>query len=309
MGKRIIVTGGSGKAGQHIIRYLLARGHEILNLDLAPLPVSSGTGQTDFDCVHTLRVDLCDTGQVYSALGSHFQLTEPFREPLRQLPDAVIHLAGYARNMIVPDNETFRGNAITAYNVIEAACRLGIPKIILASSVTVYGVTYAEGDVEYPSFPVEEEVDANPMDTYGISKVCAEQLARGFARRFGNDIYALRIGRVVEPEEYKGDLFRGYVTAPAEWKVHGWSYTDARDLGQMCHLAVERDGLGFQIFNAVNDEITNYATDTAEFLGRLCPGTRITREMGRLEAPISNKKIRELLGFRQEHSWRDYYEQ
>jgi nucleoside-diphosphate-sugar epimerase len=302
MGKRIIITGGSGKAGQHIITYLLDQGHEILNLDLAPLPPGK------FDQVHTLRVDLSDAGQAYSALGSHFHLTEPFHEPIGLVPDAVIHLAGYARNMITPDSETFRTNAISTYNVVEAACRLGIKKIILASSITVYGVSFAQGDVDFPSFPVDEEVDANPMDTYAISKICGERTARGFARRFGVDIYVLRIGRVIEPDEYQGPLFEGYVHAPTEWKVHGWSYTDARDLGQMCHLAVQRDGLGFQIFNAVNDDMTNYAASTAEFLATLCPNTPITRKFDGQEAPISNRKIRQLLGFRMNHPWRRYFE-
>lgn len=239
---------------------------------------------------------------------THFKLTEPFREPLNLTPDAVIHLAGYARNMIVPDNETFRGNALSTYNVIEAASRLKIKKIVTASSLTVYGVSFAEGDVEYPSFPVDEEVDANPMDTYAISKVCGERVARGFARRFGCDIYVLRIGAVIAPHEYKGETFESYVETPDKWAVHGWAYTDARDLGQMCDLAVRKDGLGFQIFNAVNDEITNYATSTGEFLRRVCPGVPFTREIEGREAPVSNRKIREMLGFCQKHPWQMYYE-
>lgn len=54
MGKRIIVTGGSGKAGQYVVTYLLDQGHEVLNLDLLPLPASLA------DRAHTLRVDLTE---------------------------------------------------------------------------------------------------------------------------------------------------------------------------------------------------------------------------------------------------------
>lgn len=302
MVKRIIVTGGSGKAGQHIISYLLDQGHSILNLDLLPLPPSLSHR------VHTMRVDLTDSGQVYSAFTSHFRLTEPFREPLGLVPDAVIHLAGYARNMIVPDSETFRGNALSTYNVIEAACRLNIRKIVMASSVSVYGVSFAEGDVEFPSFPVHEDVDVDPMDTYAISKVCGERVARGFARRFGIDIQVLRIGPLIAPDEYRDATFDSYVRDPEKWGVHGWGYTDARDLGQMCDLAVRTDGLGFQVFNAVNDEITNYTASTTEFLARVCPNVPMTREMGPRETPVTNKKIKELLGFRQNHPWQRHYE-
>ena len=211
--------------------------------------------------------------------------------------------------MTVSDNETFRGNAMSTYNVIEAACRLGIKKVILAGSVAAYGVSFAEGDIDFPSFPVDEDVDANPMDTYAISKICGERIARGFVRRFSIDIHDFRVGRVVTPHEYKSPMFDAYVKSPDEWKVHGWSYIDARDLGQMCDLAIGKDGLGFQIFNAVNDEITNYTTSTAEFLGRVCPNTPITRPMGAREAPISNRKIKDLLGSRENHLWRVHYEE
>lgn len=267
--KRIVFTGGSGKAGQHAVSYLISKGHHVLNLDLAPSPNPD---------VHTIKVDLTQSGQVFNGISSHFRLTQPFREPLNQAPDAVIHFAGVARNMIVSDDETFRVNTLAAYNVMEAACKLGVKKIILASSVTVYGVTFAEGDVEYPSFPVDELVDTNPMDTYAISKLCCETTARGFARRYGVDIYVLRIGAVIAPDEYE-EAFEGYLNNPQEWKGHGWSYTDARDLGQMCDLSVLKDGLGFQIFNATNDEIT-HLLPTKELLERLCRNTPFTREMG-----------------------------
>ncbi|KAL2867782.1 NAD-dependent epimerase/dehydratase family protein [Aspergillus lucknowensis] len=302
--KRIIVTGGSGQVGQHVIAYLLEKGHDILNLDLVPLPDHLAQH------VHTLRVDLTDSGHVHSALTSRFHPACPFgREPLNQIPDAVIHLASYPRNMIVPDGETYRVNTQAGYNVIEAACRLGIKKIIIASTVCVYGPAYAEGEIDFPSFPVDEEVDASPMDTYAISKVCVERTARGFARRFaskGVDVYVFRIAAVIRPGEYARFL-DGWKENAADFKAVGWSYTDARDFGQMCHLAVLRDGLGYQIFNATNDEIVVDGISTTEFLGKVASGVPFTREMGEKEAPLTNRKIKELLGFKEEHSWRKYY--
>jgi nucleoside-diphosphate-sugar epimerase len=305
-GKRIVVTGGSGQVGQHVIATLLAHGHDILNLDLAPLPPHLASK------VHTLRTDLTDSGQVHSGLTSRFHPTCPFdpaREPLNQIPDAVIHLAGYPRGMIVPDGEMYRTNTQSSYNVMEAACRLGVKKILVASTVCVYGPPYAEGAMDFPSFPVDEEVDADPMDIYAISKVCVERTARGLAKRFaafGVDIYVFRIAAVIEPGEYKR-FFEAWGSDPVDHKAVGWSYTDARDFGKMCHLAVLKDGLGFQIFNATNDEITVQTELTStEFLENAAPGVPFTREMGETEAPLTNCKARELLGFVQEHSWRMY---
>ncbi|KAI4179654.1 MAG: hypothetical protein LQ346_007154 [Caloplaca aetnensis] len=300
-GKRIVFTGGSGKAGRHCIPYLLSRGHTVLNVDLAPLP---------HPIVHTLKADLTDSGQVFNALSSHFHLShyESPRLPSGagvQPPDAVIHFAAYARNLLVPDSECFRGNVLSTYNVIEAACKLGIKKVIIASSETTYGVCFAQGEAEYHAFPLEEDYDNDPEDTYATSKLCGERCARSFARRFpGVDIYALRIGNVIEPDEYE-TLFPEFLNKPATRKRNAWSYIDARDLGQICDLCVQKDGLGFQVFNATNDTITT-KEPTAEVLKRYAPKTPVSRGMGEYEAPLSNRKIREVLGFRDEHDWRKY---
>jgi len=208
--------------------------------------------------------------------------------------------------MLVPDNECFRANIQSTYNVIEAACKLGVKKIIIASSETTYGVCFTQGDDEYLEFPLDEDTyDVNPMDTYACSKLCGERIARTFARRFGVDIYALRIGNVIEPHEYATD-FERHVGMPETRKRNAWSYIDARDLGQICDLAVSKSGLGFQVFNATNDTITT-SVPTVEFLKKACPGTKITREMGEWEAPLSNRKIREVLGYKDVHDWRKYY--
>lgn len=62
MSKRIVFTGGSGKAGKHVIQYLVDRGHQVLNLDTKPLPNPK---------VRTLITDITDSGQVFNALSSY----------------------------------------------------------------------------------------------------------------------------------------------------------------------------------------------------------------------------------------------
>jgi len=214
-----------------------------------------------------------------------------------------VHFAAIPRVLIEPDNETFRVNTVSTYNLIEAAAKLGVRKIIIASSETTYGVCFAEGDKNFHSFPLEEDYDVDPMDSYGLSKVVNEKTARAFAMRYGIDIYALRIGNVIEPHEY--DMFAGFLANPPSRKRNAWAYIDARDLGEIVHLAIQKDGLGFQVFNAVNDTITA-TLPTREFLKRYCPDVPITRELGEFEAPLSNRKTREVLGFREAHNWRKY---
>jgi len=76
------------------------------------------------------------------------------------------HAQAYARNMLVPDSELFQANVRSTYSVIEAACKLGVKKIIIASSETTYGVCFAQGDSDYHSFPLEEDYDVDPEDRF-----------------------------------------------------------------------------------------------------------------------------------------------
>ncbi len=294
MGRRIVFTGGSGKAGRHVVPWLKAKGYDILNLDLRPL-----------DCpdVNTLITDVTDSGQVFNALSMHFDFDGFTTGKGPAKIDAVVHFAAIPRVLIQPDNVTFSANVVSTYNVIEAAVKLGIRKVIIASSETTYGVCFAEGDKDYHHFPLEEDYDSDPMDSYGLSKVVNEKTARAFAMRSGADIYALRIGNVIEPHEY--DRFPGFLADPLSRKRNAWSYIDARDLGQIVHLCLEKSGLGYQVFNAVNDTITA-REPTAEFLARWCPATAVRRPLKGDEAPLSNRKIRDVLGFKEEHNWRKY---
>ena len=143
--------------------------------------------------------------------------------------------------LIAPDNETFRVNTIGTYNVIEAAVKLGIRKVVIASSETTYGICFSDGETDPKALPLEEDYDVDPMDSYGLSKVLNEVTARSFARRSGFDIYALRIGNVIEPHEYE-TLFPGYFANPDVRRRNAFCYIDARDLGQIVHSASRRTG-------------------------------------------------------------------
>jgi nucleoside-diphosphate-sugar epimerase len=293
--KRILFTGGSGKAGRHVVPYLIGQGHRVVNVDLVPL---------NHPGVDNLTADITDSGQMFGVMTSYANFDE--LEPGTGVPrfDAVVHFAAVPRILIRPDNETFRINTVGTYNVIEAATKLGIRKIVIASSETTYGVCFADGRADPKSLPAEEDYDVDPMDSYGLSKVLNEVTARAFQRRSGFDIYALRIGNVIEPHEF-ATLFPGYFANPEGRRRNLFCYIDARDLGQIVHLCLERDGLGFQVFNAGNDT-NGMNIPTRELLARFFPGVPVTRELAEHEALFSNRKIREVLDFREEHDWRRY---
>jgi nucleoside-diphosphate-sugar epimerase len=303
--KRIVFTGGSGRAGRHLIPYLQAAGHHLLNLDLTPLRAGPPPPGATTPEVHTIVTDLTSPGQVFSALSSHFAPTEPLPPHLPPVPDAVVHFAGLSTPLQVPDSETFRVNVVGTHNVLEAACKLGIKKVIVASSVTVYGVTFAQGKRKFKYFPVDEEHETIPEDVYAMSKVCIERTCEGFAKRFrekGVDVYVLRIARVCGPEEYKEGMWQAYLERPGEWASHAWVYTDVRDLGGMIERCLDVDGLGFRVWNAVNDSMTNYE-EVEPFLEVVMPGVARKWRLEGRDGPISNRKIKEELGWREKWDW------
>ncbi len=291
---RVLFTGGSGKAGRHVVAYLVAQGHRVLNFDRVPLGLAG---------VHDLTGDICDAGQVYSAMRTHAGGDE-MEDGAAKLFDAVVHFAAVPRYGMVPDTETYRVNTVGTYNVLEAALKMGIRKVIIASSETTYGVCFSDGVVDPKVLPLEEDYDIDPMDSYGMSKKVNEVTARSFQRRFGADVYALRIGNVIEPHEY-ATVFPPLAADPGLRRRITFSYIDARDLGQIVDLCLQKDGLGFQVFNAVNDT-NSVPQPNSELLPRFFPNVPLSRPVGEAESLLSNRKIREVLGFKEAHNWRNY---
>ena len=291
---RVLFTGGSGKAGKHVVPYLVAQGHRVLNFDRVPLGLPG---------VADLMGDICDAGQVYSAMRTHAGYDEQ-EDGAAKLFDAVVHFAAVPRYGMVPDTETYRVNTVGTYNVLEAALKMGVRKVIIASSETTYGVCFSDGVVDPKVLPLEEDYDIDPMDSYGMSKKVNEVTARSFQRRFGADVYALRIGNVVEPHEY-ATLFPALRDDPGLRRRITFSYIDARDLGQIVDLCLKKDGLGFQVYNAVNDE-NAVPQPNSELLPRFFPNVPLSRPVGEREGLLSNRKIREVLGFREAHPWQKY---
>ena len=289
---RIFFTGGSGKAGQYAVKHLRDLGHLVTNVDLnAPADGRS------------LRVDLADAGQVLNAMQAYADFDE--LETGTGVPryDAVVHFAAVPRIMIVPDNETFRINTLSTYNVLDAAVKAGVPKIIFASSETTYGICFHDGEVKPAYVPIDEEHPTVPQDSYAMSKVVNEATARSFQARSGADIYGLRINNVIEPHEY-AENFPAFLAHPEKRRRNIFAYIDARDLAQMVERCLATDGLGYEVFNVSNDDLSVDLTSD-EVIARFYQGVPKTRQMGENETFYANDKAKRMLGFAPKHSWRD----
>ncbi len=290
---RVFFTGGSGKAGKWAIRHLHEQGHTIVNADRVP----SGLD------VSELLIDLCDAGQVIGAMSQFTDFPELDAGTGVPRYDAVVHFAAVPRVMIGTDGECFRQNTLSTYNVIEAAVKLGIPKVIFASSETTYAVCFADGELKPDYVPIDEDHPTVPHDSYAMSKVCNEATARSFQACSGVDIYGLRINNVIEPHEY-AENFPAFLADPATRRRNIFAYIDARDLGHMVDCCLRTDALGYEVFNVSNDDMSVGITSD-EVIARFYQGVPVTRQMRPDETFYANDKAKRMVGFTPKHSWRE----
>jgi len=256
------------------------------------------------DGVDNINLDVTDSGQLFNALSGYANIPELKSGEGPESYKAVVHLAAIPRLLIKPDNETFRINTVGTYNVIEAATKLGIKKIIFASSETTYGFCFAKGNPTPKWLPIEEDYETSPTDSYGLSKVLNEQTGKAFQKRTGIDIYALRIGNIIEPHEYH--RFEEFCNNPSVRLRNLFNYIDARDLAQAIELCIKKDGLGYEVFN-VTHNINSVRITTEEIIKKFFPNVKTRRKMEKYESILSSKKIRDILGFKPIHDWNNYY--
>jgi nucleoside-diphosphate-sugar epimerase len=276
---RVVVTGGSGLAGRAVVEHLVARGHDIINVDLAPCD-----GPARF-----LRADLGDLGQVFGALSG---------------ADAIVHFAAIPRPTFDVPEVVFRTNVMSTFNVLEAASALDINRVVIASSVSVLGFSFFARPFAPEYVPIDEAHPLLPQDAYALSKRVGEELASGFARRGRITALSLRFPWIHTPETFAAQV-RPLWPNPAAGASNLWSYVDTRDVAEAVRRALTGDVTGHEAcFFAAADSFMPVPTRT--LLAASYPTTAIHGELGEYTSLLNSKKAERLLGFRAEHSWRSY---
>jgi nucleoside-diphosphate-sugar epimerase len=273
---RVVVTGGSGKAGRAVVRDLLEHGHEVLSVDLVRSP------DVDRD---QLQGDLTDYGETVEALRG---------------AEAVVHLAAIPAPGLRPDELTFRINMTSTYNVFSAATTLGLERVVWASSETILGLPFER---EQPAYaPIDEDHPPYPETSYALSKLLSEELARQLNRTTGIPFVGLRYSNIMEPGDY--ERFPTYWDDPSLRKWNLWGYVDARDVAQATRLALDSDLTGAEVFIVAAAD-TVMKRPSRELLAEVFPGVPVRGEIDGCETLLSIAKARRGLGYEPGHSWRD----
>jgi nucleoside-diphosphate-sugar epimerase len=195
---------------------------------------------------------------------------------------------------------TFTANTAMNYNVFTAATRLGLRRVVWASSETTLGLPF---DTPPRYAPVDEAHYPYPTSTYALSKVTAETLAEHLAAWSGIPFVALRFSNILGPAEYP--RFPEYWPDPAARKWNLWGYIDERDAAAAGRLALDAAVTGASSYIiAAADTVMN--RPSADLLHETYPGTPLNREIGEHETLLSIDRAKQALGYNPEHSWRNH---
>ena len=279
--KKIVVTGGSGRLGQFVIRELLAHNYEVLSLDKVP--------PREKLCV-TWLADLRHPGDLFEALGGAY---------------GIVHLGAYQAPNLAPDSETFSNNVSATYNVLKAAADLGVKKAVIASSTAAFGFIYAKKLWSPDYLPVDEKHPSKPQDSYGLSKVVGEQVADSFITVHPDmTISSMRFPGVNFDLTYES--FRERWEVPARRASGFWTYIDARDAASACRAALEAEFHGHEVFIAAAP-MSCMIQPMRELVAEYLPaGAQIRDIAGEHWSGVDSTKAQKFLGFQAHYMWQDY---
>lgn len=275
---KVIVVGGSGRIGAFVLRELLAAtDHSVTVFDRVAPSVPG---------VAWMRGETVDFGEVLGALDG---------------ADAVIHLAAVSRPGLVPDHVLFRNNVLGTYHVHEAAYRVGIKRVVCASSGAINGWTYGQRPIRPRYLPVDEDHPLAPHDPYGLGKLCEEEIGRSYTLKCDLETVHLRPARVLF-EEDRAQLYRDGGFRPNSFNL--CAYSDVRDLAVAFRLALGVPGVRHEVAFAVNDD-SLCPEPLCDVLPRVTPG------LGDVASPltgdkpgVSNARAKRLLDWKPQYSWR-----
>jgi len=260
--KKILITGGSGFIGNHVAQVLLKQGLEVKIYDLKPSSLSK---------VESVQGDILDKVQLEQAAYGC---------------DAIVHLAAQIsvpRSIENPE-ETYNINVTGTQNVIACAEKMGIRRVLLASSAAVYG--------DATAIPLKEEIIGTLLSPYATSKYDNEHQVV-LARERGLEAVALRFFNVYGPNQSIQGAYAAVIPKVIETITSGQRpviFGDGQQTRDFVHVQDVAMGI-FKLlsidWNKVHSHVYNIATQQQISILELIEAVNLNCvELGILEAPL-----------------------
>ena len=268
-----------------MVRDLLEHGHEVLNIDRVP----SAESYSPDTPAPFLPAELTDFGQTLEALSGG-----------ERMPgiEAVVHLAAIPSPVHATPDQVFRTNIISTHTVFAAAARLGLRRVVWASSETTLGLPFDRP----PDYAPVDEAHVYPESSYALSKVLGEEMARQFLRWSGTSFVGLRFSNVMVREDYA--QFPSFWDDPHLRKWNLWGYVDESHVAQSVRLGLEAEVAGAESFIIAAAD-TVMKRPSRELMAEVFPGVPVADHVSGTDTLLSIEKARRMLGYSPDFSWRE----
>ena len=210
--RRVVVTGAAGFIGSHLVERLLADGCEVVGVDSfedyypRPYKEANLAGARTSDRFTLVTDNLLALASGEGAAGDESRLAA-----LLAGADCVVHLAAQA-GVRASWGRSFRiyteNNVLATQLVLEACREVAVPKLVYASSSSVYG--------DADQLPMREDANCRPVSPYGVTKLAGEQLCRLYYRNYGVPTVSLRFFTVYGPRQRPDMAFHIFLRALLE---------------------------------------------------------------------------------------------
>ncbi len=285
---RVVVTGGSGRLGQFVLRELFTHAHQASALDaVKPRECPAPTYVADLAKIDSLLDHFKNADAVVHLARQRFPYTENgFNAATQRWEFADV--AG--------DAARFNANVAMTNNVVTAAEATGVKKLVVGSSLAIYGLYYPLTGLQPEYLPIDEAHPLRPQDAYGLSKVVGEKLCDAASQRTGMQIASLRFSGIYT-EEHRALLAQRKTNPLIRGTGALWSYLDVRDAARACRLAIEADFGGHQAFNICAPD-TIMDEPTRELAQRYFPkGIELRESLSGRSSGYAMAKAKSMLGF------------
>lgn len=275
---RVVVTGAGGQVGRVVVRLLADGGHEVAAIDPALRGGASG--------VEMLDADLAVPEQVAGVVSGF---------------DAVVHLAA-KRPGSDPPQVLFANNTSAAFGVLTGAAAAGVGRVVVASSGSAYGLSWAPWPVSPDYLPIDEDHPLRPADAYSLSKVVDEAVAATTHRATGLSVVALRFPFVRDIDGVRSQVDR-VEAEPGLGARLLWAYIEVEDLARAVEAALLADNIDFEVIGvAAADTLSR--RPTAELVSAHHPASTLRAPLEGCVSTWNTARAKRLLGWRPSVSWR-----